>query len=1036
MVQSANQRLENHLIENREIRIFLSSTFSDMDAERSALVKLFQKLKMEANRRNVALSLLDLRWGITDEESRTGKVLSVCLNEIENSHPFFIGLLGRRYGSTPDASELKKNPELKERYPWIEKYISDGMSITEIEMQYGVLRNQQEMDAAFFIKSEVSSNPDDNSKLTHLKNELYTQHRYPVYNYTSIDDLCNLVEQEVVSIILKYFKDADGTLLERDRGAQKAYMNSRHSFYVKRKEDFDRIDKFVYGDESHLVISGPSGIGKSALIANWLKENKQRIPFNTIYYFVSNSFTQNDYTNILQYICDEIYALYGIEKRNNPSETLEEETQRIVIEAKSKGRPLLIVIDGINQISDNDNGKLLNWLPSAPSFVKYLFSSLNEDETMNTFVRHQYPIYTICPLNRESRKAFIEDYLANVGKKLTDDQIDRILNKPINENMLVLRTLLDELICFGSHEMLNDRIDYYLSAKDIRTFFDNVLQRMEADYSTNQDVVRTTLSLVALSEQGLSEEEILTITGIRPFDWHLFYCAFCSNFVARNGLLYFSHSYVGEAVYSRYMLNNKEISAGFRHKIIKAFEASQSMEPQRKIYELAFQYFNTENHEQLHQVLLSFSSFSYFYRTDYYKKTLALYWSSLLSDNANEYQLEDYLKLPVDATRMEEYPLLEIGLFSQVYFAAYNMSLKCYQLYYHYVKDKEGTNNPNTTSALVNIGFVFKEYGDFSKALDFYLQALENAEKNIGVEHSYTAALYSNIGNIFTGLNKFEEALSYQFKALEIEEKLLGMEHPETAATYNNIGGIFFKIGAYKQSLDFHLKALKIYEDNIGIEHPQTLIVMNNVGTAYSYIDIDKALQIHNTILSIRERLLGTQHPDVAFTYNNIGGVYKEKGDWKNALLFYKKALPLLERVFEKGHPILGTLYSNIGQVYGLLGDKTEAINYYRHAILVLENTLGSTHQQTVKLYNIIANILVQQGEDKVALEYLRKILDVFNKILGTNHPNTIKVKEDIASIETIFSSPKEVPVSNPTIVKEEKEAKKSFWKKLFGKKP
>lgn len=54
-------RFESHLIENREVRIFLSSTFSDMDSERTALVRLFHKLKLEADMRNVHLSLIDLR---------------------------------------------------------------------------------------------------------------------------------------------------------------------------------------------------------------------------------------------------------------------------------------------------------------------------------------------------------------------------------------------------------------------------------------------------------------------------------------------------------------------------------------------------------------------------------------------------------------------------------------------------------------------------------------------------------------------------------------------------------------------------------------------------------------------------------------------------------------------------------------------------------------------------------------------------------------------------------------------------------------
>ena len=95
------------LIDNREMRIFLSSTFSDMQQEREALIKTFQSLKIEAIRRNVTLSVLDLRWGVTDDEARSGKVLSVCLEEIEHSHPFFIGLLGSCYGSSPDISGTK-----------------------------------------------------------------------------------------------------------------------------------------------------------------------------------------------------------------------------------------------------------------------------------------------------------------------------------------------------------------------------------------------------------------------------------------------------------------------------------------------------------------------------------------------------------------------------------------------------------------------------------------------------------------------------------------------------------------------------------------------------------------------------------------------------------------------------------------------------------------------------------------------------------------------------------------------------------------
>ena len=159
-----------------------------MDAERTALIKTFDTLKIEANQRNVTLSVVDLRWGVTEEEARSGKVLSVCFEEIEHSHPFFIGLLGSRYGTSPSLSELEKNPELEERYPWIRKDIEDGMSITEMEIQYGILRNSHDVDAAFFIKATPGTVPDDTIRLTLLKEEIKSQNRFVHDEYDSIDD--------------------------------------------------------------------------------------------------------------------------------------------------------------------------------------------------------------------------------------------------------------------------------------------------------------------------------------------------------------------------------------------------------------------------------------------------------------------------------------------------------------------------------------------------------------------------------------------------------------------------------------------------------------------------------------------------------------------------------------------------------------------------------------------------------------------------------------------------------------------------------
>ena len=87
------------LTDDRVIRVFVSSTFRDMQAERDELVlKIFPQLRRLCEERGVTWGEIDLRWGITEEQSQRGEVLSICLEEIRRCRPYFIGLLGERYG--------------------------------------------------------------------------------------------------------------------------------------------------------------------------------------------------------------------------------------------------------------------------------------------------------------------------------------------------------------------------------------------------------------------------------------------------------------------------------------------------------------------------------------------------------------------------------------------------------------------------------------------------------------------------------------------------------------------------------------------------------------------------------------------------------------------------------------------------------------------------------------------------------------------------------------------------------------------------
>ena len=87
----------------RELRVFISSTFRDMQAERDHLVRfVFPRLREQLLSRRLQLVDVDLRWGVTADQD----AFDLCMREIDLCRPRFIAILGGRYGWVPPPRTL------------------------------------------------------------------------------------------------------------------------------------------------------------------------------------------------------------------------------------------------------------------------------------------------------------------------------------------------------------------------------------------------------------------------------------------------------------------------------------------------------------------------------------------------------------------------------------------------------------------------------------------------------------------------------------------------------------------------------------------------------------------------------------------------------------------------------------------------------------------------------------------------------------------------------------------------------------------
>lgn len=415
-VRERKSRVENKLdINNRIIKVFISSTFNDMQKERDYLMAyIFPKLKEKAMECNVELIPIDLRWGVTEEESRSGKVMELCLQEIDNSIPFFIGIIGDRYGWQPSIEDFSKSKVLSERYPWVKDDIERGLSVTEMEIQYGVLRRSEAVNAIFFCKGGTADaalieGNSNNERIAHLKWKIINDGRYPMFSVYSVED----IGQKVFDVYTKYLD--------------------------------------LYFSEQSQLIS-------------------------------------------------------------------------------------------------------------------------NEDES--------------CLEMDISVRSFIVNYLKKYGKKISDSQMEKILNHPMANNRVVIKSLLDELLLFGKFEELDTYLAYLLTSQEPKELYVKILERFERQYGNKQ--VRSFFAVLRLANKGLFVKELLKVIDVNT-EYELFHpefsimgfvsffssliSAMCSHryvpfdkyfseYLQREetGKIRLSHPYMEQAIDDRYLDTEKNIS--------------------------------------------------------------------------------------------------------------------------------------------------------------------------------------------------------------------------------------------------------------------------------------------------------------------------------------------------------------------------------------------------------------------------------------------------------------------------------------------
>ena len=415
-----------------------------------------------------------------------------------------------------------------------------------------------------------------------------------------------------------------------------------------------------------MAITGPSGIGKSSLLANWIKEKETSDNIRYwLYYFISGQ----DNTlpeDILKYWINELHRLQRIET-TDLSSVSDIESLKLLLEnsIQNSKKQVVIVLDDASIFQKSDSWKIntLSWIPRMHFNSKLIASTcvsvgcftearLDGEHTKEEKLQ-------ILPLSKKEVQLITRKYLKNLyGKKLTDEQVLRIAEKELTSNGRILITLLDTLVYYGNFESLEKHLKSFLTSWTPNNFYERYLSLWEQELGA--ELVENVLMLIAVSEYGLKETEIRDCLKIKPITWSQFYCIFAKHLISQKGCIKFSNTDVKDAILHRYRKNEDH----HRNNLIQYLEESlilaEGSQKERFWDELSSQYWALTSRyeyedlmaEKLYMLISQREVFDYLYNKRASQmvafngegKQIYRYWSWLYSFDCMKYSLLTYIE--------------------------------------------------------------------------------------------------------------------------------------------------------------------------------------------------------------------------------------------------------------------------------------------------------------------------------------------------------------------------------------------------------
>jgi tetratricopeptide (TPR) repeat protein len=887
------------------VKVFVSSTFYDMQAERDVLVnKTFPQLKQWCTERGLDLIEVDLRWGIAE-----GDILSACFWEIDQCR-YFVGLLGSRYGSLPDSIHEGTIGS----HPWLRDY--GGRSMTELEIVHRQLSNPEALRRSFFY----FRSPDSESSADAVGGQI-------------LFDLTEAIGRD-------YPSDRPEDPLAIERAGHEALAAAHIRAFIARQGYSERLDRHVRMSDRPILIVGAPGSGKSAFLADWVRhhceENQQDI---VIEHYVGATTASADCASLIKRLCAEMAQDYQIDRElaehyaiaedeADPGTLLEAFQNYLHLAWSFPQRRLVLVLDALDQLQGSQDDGLW-WLPRTfAGNVKVILSArtgpLATSARERGWVIEEFEKFTPDELSDAAVK-----YLRPYGKELGKGLAKLLKSKPQACDPLYLRVLLNELRVFGSFDDVGAYLSHCLETPDLAALYQTVLRRWQRDYNDQMypRLVEEALSLLLCSRQGLTENEWTGLLRGRgePLPravWSPLFLVLQPHLINRSGLWSFAQEPIRQAV-AQAFAPGEEDRRQWHRRLADYFASADSNNSRAD--ELPWHLPRCGARRELKQYLSDIATAERFLLQGR-RDELFAYWNVVCS------------------------PAKMVAIYKEAVSRA-----------------EAGGLDPGRLGIFyLHLAEICVSVSQLEEAEHCYRRASSIGSEDVGPGHPSIAAIDTRLGRLLLRLGRVREAEECLTAALHAGENGLGPIDMSLYMTLQALSDVYEAQGSWNMAARLRERAFEICRFLNGDLHKETassavrlsVVLLRNGQT-------ERAEELCKSVLLTSRQLPGPDNPITCQAMDVLAEIHLQRKQYREAESLYQKIFDRRRETLGLDNPSTAMTLGRLGLVKALQGDRVAGSRMCREALDISHRAVGPDHPTTTELRKVVSALSPKRPTNK-----------------------------------------------------------------------